>query len=106
MENNKEVTDTNVGNIKEDIKILKEYLVQAKECSTRDYCNGCKYDNIISCDVLNEDKNKAIENVLNELQKYRHAMAMISEICIDESKLHITSAEAIEEIRKNIYHGQ
>ena len=48
MENNKEVTDTNVGNIKEDIKILKEYLVQAKECSTRDYCNSCKYDNIIS----------------------------------------------------------
>lgn len=46
-----------------------------------------------------------LETYKSEIKKYKHSMAMISEICIDESKVHITTREAIEEIRKYIYHG-
>ena len=39
-------------------------------------------------------------------EKYKELkckMGTISEICVDESKCHITSKEAVEEIRKNIF---
>ena len=45
------------------------------------------------------NKNKELEE---QIEEYKKAMAMISEICVDESKCHITSKEAVEEIRKNI----
>ena len=53
----------------------------------------------------NAELQEELETYKNEIKKYKHSMAMISEICIDESKVHITTREAIEEIRKNIYHG-
>lgn len=88
MCDNKDVTDINVGSIKEDIEKCKELIKDKHK------------------EWIGLTNQKSIENILNDLKKYKHAMAMISEICVDESKLHITSAEAIEEIRKNIYHGQ
>lgn len=47
---------------------------------------------------------KAIENLVKKLNEYKHGMIMISEICIDESKCHITSEDAIKEVRKYIVH--
>lgn len=55
---------------------------------------------------------KRIERALRELpreqliyliDKMRHSLGVIGEICVDESKWHITSEQAIEQIRKNIY---
>ena len=48
--------------------------------------------------ILDKRKLQLEENC----KELRHSMAIISEICVDESKCHITSKEAIEEIRKNI----
>lgn len=93
---NKEINSPNINSIEEDVRILKRYLQNFK-C----YDEIIKNDEIIK--IIDYKEIKAIENILNEFKKYRHAMIMISEICVDESKLHITSAEAIEEIRKNIY---
>lgn len=70
------------------------------------------------CNELIKDDHKewmglsnqhAIETVLNllekqkkEIENYKKNMAIISEICIDESKLHITSRQAIKEVRNYI----
>lgn len=37
------------------------------------------------------------------LLKYYHCLAIISEILAQESKMHYTSKEAIEKIRKTLY---
>lgn len=46
---------------------------------------------------------KLIEKLQEEIKKYKYYMVLICETCIDESKCHITSQEAIQEIRKYIY---
>lgn len=93
-------------NIDKDIETIKDFTEYSKNM-----INDMEYERPVDVTI---DKNdiRAIENVLSELEtlkseikKYKHGMAMISEICIDESKVHITTREAIEEIRKNIYHG-
>ena len=46
----------------------------------------------------------AIESLLNEIEKYRHAAFVIGETCVDASKCHISPEAALEKIRKNIYY--
>ena len=55
---------------------------------------------------------KRMERVLSELpkeqliyliDKMRHSLGVIGEICVDESKWHITSEQAVEQIRESIY---
>lgn len=41
-----------------------------------------------------------VKDLGNYLEKYKNKLSLISEVCIDESKLHIESSQAIEEIRK------
>ena len=49
------------------------------------------------------NKYKEQEAIITDLKEFKNSMAIISEICVDESKCHITSREAVEEIRKNIF---
>ena len=53
-----------------------------------------------------------LEEILNELSKdqliylieqYYHSQFLIGEVCVDESKRHISSAQAIQEIRNYLY---
>lgn len=53
-----------------------------------------------------------IKEFLNELSKdqliylieqYYHSLFLISEICVSESKQHISSEDAVEKIRENLY---
>lgn len=41
-----------------------------------------------------------VKDLANFLEKYKNKLTLISEVCVDESKLHIESSEAIKEIRK------
>ena len=44
------------------------------------------------------------EHLIYLIDKLEHSLAIIGEICVEESKQHIDSAEAVDEIRNNIYH--
>ena len=53
-----------------------------------------------------------LKEILNELSKdqliylieqYYHSQFLISEICVDESKLHISSENAVKKIRSYLY---
>ena len=53
-----------------------------------------------------------LKEILNELSKdqliylieqYYHSQFLISEICVEESKQHISSEKAVEEIRSYLY---
>lgn len=46
----------------------------------------------------------AIEELLSEIERYRHAAFVIGETCVDASKQHITPEAALQKIRKNIYY--
>lgn len=63
---------------------------------TPDTCGCFKLENDINA-------SSTIKELKYELSNYRHAMCMIAEICVDESKRHILPEDAIERIRKNIY---
>ena len=43
------------------------------------------------------------EHLIYLIDKLEHSLAIIGEICTEESKQHIDSAEAVDEIRENIY---
>ena len=45
----------------------------------------------------------AINELLSEVEKYRHAAFIISETCVEASKQHITPEAALQKIRENIY---
>ena len=54
-----------------------------------------------------------LKEILNELSKdqliylieqYYHSQRIISQICVDESKHHITSEKAVEEIRNKLFY--
>ena len=53
-----------------------------------------------------------LKEILNELSKdqliylieqYYHSQFLIGEVCVDESKQHISSEKAVKEIRKYLY---
>lgn len=53
-----------------------------------------------------------LKEILNELSKeqliylieqYHHSQFLISEVCVDESKQHISSENAVQKIRKYLY---
>ena len=41
-----------------------------------------------------------IKDLANFLEKSKNKLTLISEVCVDESKLHIESSDAIKEIKK------
>ena len=43
------------------------------------------------------------EQLVYLIDKLEHSLAIIGEICVEESKQHIDSSDAIDEIRENIY---
>ena len=47
----------------------------------------------------------AINELLSEVEKYRHAAFIISETCVEASKGHITDKTALRIIRSQIYYG-
>ena len=71
MENNKEVTDTNVGNIKEDINKLKTYIKEAKEeLNMFGYITTLENDlkrteRLIKAYEILQNKVKELENYIN-----------------------------------------
>lgn len=48
---------------------------------------------------INNETHNAIIKLLNEYKKLKEKIVLISEVCIDESKLHIETSKAIKEIR-------
>ena len=107
-----------------------EELVKAlRHCAGYEYvgkCADCPMDDCDLCqDTLFQNAADAIEELLKEngelensgrvlmaafdrlkekVQKYRHASFAISETCVDESKSHISSEDAIKKIREHIYY--
>ena len=55
------------------------------------------------------DKLKGILNELSKdqliylIEQFYHSQFLISEVCVDESKQHISSEQAIQEIRDYLY---
>ena len=55
------------------------------------------------------DKLKEILNELSKeqliylIEKFYHSQFLISEVCVEESKQHISSKQAIQEIREYLY---
>ena len=43
------------------------------------------------------------EQLIHIIKQCEYSFFMISETCVDESKLHITSKQAVEQIRDHIY---
>lgn len=43
------------------------------------------------------------EHLVYLIDKLEHSLAIIGEICVEESKQHIDSSDAVDEIRENIY---
>ena len=89
-------------------------LKQARTCANRKNCDlggNCEYYDLDVCcqggekDILN-DAADAIEELLAELERYRHAAFVIGETCVDESKSHISPEDAIKKIRENIYYSR
>ena len=58
-------------------------------------------DALINADIAAD----AINELLSEVEKYRHAAFMISEACVEASKGHITNNTALRIIRSKIYYG-
>ena len=51
-----------------------------------------------------DSTDEFIDTLLDDIEKYRHAAFIIGEICVEESKQHITPEQALEKIRRNIYY--
>lgn len=51
-------------------------------------------------------KEVTIEELREELRKLYHSMFIIGEVCVEESKQHISSERAINKIRESIYWNQ
>lgn len=49
--------------------------------------------------IRNKEEKSEMEHVL---LKFYYSLAMISEILVEESKLHISSEDAISKIRENL----
>lgn len=45
------------------------------------------------------------KQLAEELGNYHHAMHLIGEICVSESKCHISAEDAIKKIRSKIYYS-
>ena len=43
------------------------------------------------------------EQLIYLIEQYYHSQFLISEVCVDESKQHISSEQAIQEIREYLY---
>ena len=61
--------------------------------------------------MLNSRKKRNLEKLTKEqliflIEQYDHINFMIGETLVDESKRHITSEEAVEEIRKYLTESQ
>lgn len=50
--------------------------------------------------VLNELSK---EQLIYLIEKQDHSLSLISEVCVDESKWHISSQKAVDKIRNYIY---
>ena len=51
-------------------------------------------------DILNELSK---EQLIYLIEQYYHSQFLISEVCVDESKQHISSKKAVKEIRSYLY---
>lgn len=76
-------------------------------------CNkGCVLYNSVSIDGDTCQKRisgmaaDAIEKLISEVEKYRHAAFIIGETCVDASKQHLTPEAALQKIRENIYYSR
>ena len=71
-------------------------------------CAECPFglNNNEKCANLLPDAADAIEELLAELERYRHAAFVIGEACVEESKCHISPEDAIKKIRENIYYSR
>ena len=75
-------------NAKESIKRLKQL---------------CENDTNVAADASIKEACRTAIQALEEIERYQHSMFIISETCVDESKYHITSEDAIKKIRANIF---
>ena len=78
-------------NTKEAIEQLKWYF----EC-----------DDGIAAEMVTKEAYQIAVQALEEIEQYRHSMFVIGETCVDESKGHITSENAVQKIRSNIFYSR
>ena len=70
-------------------------------------CTGCPMHDDDACtDDLLCQAADAVEELLQEIEKYRHAAFVIGETCVDADKCHITPEAALQKIRENIYYSR
>ena len=68
-------------------------------------CAECSLHDDDACtDKLLFQAADAIEELLSEIEKYRHAAFIIGETCVEADKMHITPEAALQKIRENIYY--
>ena len=57
--------------------------------------------------MINQDKKVlselSKEQLIYLIEQFEHSHFLISEVCVDESKLHIDSAKAVDKIRDYLY---
>lgn len=73
--------------------LIEEYEVCYKESKYEG--NAEEYENL-------KETHKLLKDTLNYIDKLQEKIILISEICIDESKCHISTKDAIEKIRRVI----
>ena len=80
---------------------MRDYDATVK--NLREAAKGLLFDAMPYRASVMKDAADAIEELLAELERYRHAAFVIGETCVEESKCHITATKAVKKIRENIY---
>lgn len=92
---------------------MNDVLVKRlRDCSNphcEECCEKCPYRNGYNgdhycMDGLVDEAADAIDALLCEIEKYRHAAFLIGETCVEVDKQHITPDAALQKIRENIYY--
>ena len=79
------------NNIEENIEIVNNFIIY--------FNKNIQLGNMANLTVLGEEID-AINSLLSSNKNLKRVLSLISETCIDVSKLHISEKEAIKEIVK------
>ena len=82
-------------------KMLRNCAGNSAPCTE---CYLCDDDACI--DKLLCQAADSIDELMSEIEKYRHAAFIIGETCVDADKMHITQEAALQKIRENIYYSR
>lgn len=70
-------------------------------------CKNCPHEHEFGCqNTVMREAADVIDKLTVELEKYRRAAFAIGEICVEESKCHISTNDCIQKIRERIYYSR